>query len=1740
MWMNKILIKGLFPFILLLFAFIPAFAQTVSITTIATGPYGNGSTITVPFTINDASGCIAQDNTYSLFLCNAAGVPISATPVATIASFYGTFFNYKVPAGTPAGTYTFLIKTSDPVTTSAVSNTFTINTAAGGTAAATCPSTEITNPTYPEVFGACSGSNGMPYTFTNASSAGSTTTATFTNQITHAVEANNVSLNPSYTFTANAGNYTVTVKSVTAGGVVSTYSYQLINNVVNTALGTTGNSSACLVGGVAELTYNVDVSSLTGIQYNYPGNLYTISWGDGTPNSVFTLCQLEALNGQIMHPYTKASCSYTAPTSANAFAVNLYTQNPYCGNIGTVPSDVAKIYNVPITSFTGAAASCSSGPVTFINTSQPGPDPNASTSTCSNNPNSLYNWSVDGVVVATGYHLTQNFTTTLTRGTHTILLHLVNPVNGNGCLPGDATQTICIQDPPKPSFTLAPRNICVGDGPITPVNTSIIDAICNINNTYTWKVNPSTGVTFNPASPAPSIQFTVPGIYAVSMSVTTASCGTVSAPTIDTVVVNAPPVATLSSDYSLCGDNLTLKFDSLTTSKTYTLLTGTSQQQANTYTWTVTGGAYSYAPGYTANSKYPHIIFKDYATYTITVMQQNNCGSVTSAPQHITFEEAPTVIAGNDTTICAGTTANLHGVITGPGVSSYKWIGGSGTFTPSVDSLTTTYLPSPTEVAAGHVTLGLQATTSVATPCNLITSSLTITITSIGTITSGLVKAICSNQRLNYQPTASNASSTFTWTATLVSGMASGFATTGSGINITDSLINTDPTASINAVIAYTITPVSATGCPGTPSTLNVTVTPLPLLTAMPTSPVICSNQPANIQLSTKLAGTTYLWTSTTSASVSGNSNQTTPINTTAIQDLLINNGTAPATVTYVITPISTNGCYGTPVTSVINVEPLPVTAYAGPDTTLCSVTNTYPLTGNSPGFGHGKWTVVHGTGITFANDTIPNTTVSGMTGGNTYQFQWTITTAPGCQSESAVTIVVNLPTVPGTTGTTGPTTVCANANSGQINLTGEVGKILKWQKSIDNGTTWQPVIPLDTLSSLLYKDLTQTTQFQALVQNNNCDILASTITIITVNQPAPTADAGPDTTLCGASTYTLMGNNPGTNLAVWHQISGPPVIFADSTNYQTTISNLQGGNIYTFTWIIKGASPCSNSQSQVNITVNSDVVANFKASTTNACGSQLITFTNLSTNPTGASFLWNFGDGSTSTALNPQHQFLQTLSGKDTTYIVSLSVINNCTQRPPVYDTITIRSDKPVASILPQQTTGCTPFTVTVVNTSPGNNISYKFYLYNGTTLIQEIDKTDKSNAVFDPLTVYTQKQYTVYMVATGQCGTVDTSNIIPIQIAPPTVTPQMYILNGISMGCTPLSVVFVNNSSGGSTFHYNIYDANGNIVSQPVAGLANFPYIFTTSGTYFVSITAANSCTPAGLESAKIEVDVYPIPQPAFVATTDCSGLETFSNNTTQNGSTPPGSLSYKWDFGDGSNPEYTFNPNPHRFNYKKSPFVVKLIATNLVSGCNDSTSQTVNVGIPFIAQFSERPDSIIKVPNYHFSFIDESSGSPVSWAWTLGDGATSTIQFPEHTYADTGYYQVTLITTSKEGCTSTVTHIVDITGTPGQLFMPNAFMPAGSNPDLRTFMAKGSGMKTWTMQIFNHYGQLLWETTKLDSNGAPVDGWDGTYKGLLMQQGAYIWQISATFIDGSNWKGMSYDNSLPKRTGTVNLIR
>jgi PKD repeat protein len=1906
--MYRIITKRLFYIVILaLFAVKPVLGQTLTIqNTFVGGTYSPGSTIAVPFNINNSGGCIQQDNKFNLYLANIAGTIVNPTPIGTVSGFYATFVNGVIPAGTAAGSYTVVIKSTDPVVTSAPSPVFVVGPGAAVKAGLT--STPISN-SFPNVYGTCNGTAGNSFYFSDNSSTNSSA-ATFFNESSQSIEGTPelLTTNSNTPFTAQATNYTIIV-TATSSGIVGTQAYTLLNNVVDNSFGVTNSGTVCLVGsngGV--LTYNVDISSPAGIQNNFPGTTYQVSWGDNTPSSIYTLCDIKNSGGTISHNYTTGSCNHVANSHNNSFEVDIQPQSIYCMGAVSPLTTYAKVLQAPVNSINGPQTACTNNLVIFGNGSFPGQDPSNSSTTCANNPNARYIWTVDGTVILAGVPITTSLSRTFTTpGIHYVTLALQSGSTGV-CTSGPVTDTICIQNPPQPAFTL-PATACLSN-PVTATDQSVIDQGCNANP-YLWTVTGPGIVTFasgtTNASHQPQFSFSQPGVYNVTLTISSASCAAVSVS--HTINIDGPPAITMSPNTSVCGTNLTYSFNP-NPGPTQTTITGTAQTTATTYTWTVTGDpGYSFVNATTANSQYPQIKFTAFATYTVSVTETNSCGTLTKS-QNLTFQSAPTVtLAANPATICPGSSTSLTATITGS-YNSLQWTG-SGTFSAPT-SLTTTYTPTAAEVNAGKATVTIDVKTSLAGQCADILQNITINIYPVNNITSATVKQICTGNAVNYTITSTAAGSTYAWAAALTSGTASGFAN-GSGTSINDVLTNN---GAGDAVVTYTITPTDPNGCTGTPFTLKVTVKPLSTVTATPANITICSGSAAGISLSPTIAGTTYTWTSTVTGTITGNTQQSTATATNVINDVLNNTGATQGNVTYTITPYNST-CPGPTTVVTINVQPLPVAANAGPNDEKCNIT-TYPLNGNAPPAGAGKWTVTPAGGVTFSDATQANATASGLVPGTTYSFTWMIT-IPGCQSSSnTVTIKDDALSIGGTTS--GTATVCSGSNSGTITLSGQVGTILRWESSTDNGATWQPVIntsttlqyinltkntqyravlqsglcsidyssvtiitvnpppvqanagpndeicngatyslqgnsaapftgqwtvtagpagatfadatnPTTTVSGLIpgniyqftwtitatapcptnsssviikddapanggttsgsatlcggnnsgnitltgqagniirwesstdngttwvaiantsttqqYLNLSTTTQYRAVVQSGICPTQFSTVSTITVSQPPIQANAGSDQTFCGGTSATLQGNNPAPSTGVWTQTMGPAATIVSPNSSQTQVTGLTPGNDYTFVWTIQGQPPCGNTSSSVQIHDANDVTPSFTADKSDNCGTYTVNFTNTSTSTAGTTFLWDFGDGSaTSGAVNPSHTYSQRNDGKDTVYTVSLSIVNNCVQRPPFTATIIVRPKDPTATILPAQLTGCSPFTITVANKSPGNNTSYDFFLYDGANLVQQITKTDKSSVTFNPVTAAgSSKTYTVYMVATGFCNNTTESTHVPITVSPGTVTAQMFIQGNVNQGCVPFAVTFVNNSSGGDNYFYTIYDINNQPIAHLTAGTANYPYTFNAVGTYFVTVSGSSNC--GNSESPKIRVDVNPVPAPQFDADikSGCKQISVqFTNLTPDTPTAPASSLTYVWDFGDNSQAT-GFTPPVHIYTDAQPYYTVMLTATNPGTGCSTTVTKItfIVVSSPPLIAFTERPDSVTNIPNYTFSFTDQSTGSkPVKWTWTFGDGKSSNSQNPTHTYPDTGLYKVTLTVVSQQGCDSTISRHVRINGIPGQLFLPNAFEPAGTSQELRIFMAKGSGIKQWHMQIFNNYAQLVWETTKLDSKGAPIDGWDGTFKGAPAPQGVYIWQVSASFINGTEWKGNSYSSgSLPKQTGVIHLIR
>jgi len=88
---------------------------------------------------------------------------------------------------------------------------------------------------------------------------------------------------------------------------------------------------------------------------------------------------------------------------------------------------------------------------------------------------------------------------------------------------------------------------------------------------------------------------------------------------------------------------------------------------------------------------------------------------------------------------------------------------------------------------------------------------------------------------------------------------------------------------------------------------------------------------------------------------------------------------------------------------------------------------------------------------------------------------------------------------------------------------------------------------------------------------------------------------------------------------------------------------------------------------------------------------------------------------------------------------------------------------------------------------------------------------------------------------------------------------------------------------------------------------------------------------------------------------------------------------------------------------------------------------------------------------------------------------------------------------------------------------LAFPNAFAP-NSTPPNHEFKAVGEFFGKYNMQIYNRWGELLFETQNIN------EGWNGTYNGQLVQQGSYVYKVSMVDLGGRRFS----------QSGTVLLIK
>lgn len=544
---------------------------------------------------------------------------------------------------------------------------------------------------------------------------------------------------------------------------------------------------------------------------------------------------------------------------------------------------------------------------------------------------------------------------------------------------------------------------------------------------------------------------------------------------------------------------------------------------------------------------------------------------------------------------------------------------------------------------------------------------------------------------------------------------------------------------------------------------------------------------------------------------------------------------------------------------------------------------------------------------------------------------------------------------------------------------------------SIIDWTPWPPTFP----HTIAYPAIG--TYEVMMLDSNYCGIDTAYVTINIVPPPSVSLSANPTPVCAGDPVQFDQATLGGANYFEWNFDDGNGFNWASAGDQSYTFLN-PGVYQVQYAASIQGATAGCADTATVAVTVLPSPTAGFTMDVPAACTTLTTAFTNTSSN--AVNFLWDLGDGTTSTLPQPPAHTYSAIGD----YVVSLTAYNNQGCSDTYRDTVhvyavpvpLIHAD-PVCEGLPAQFTDLT-------STAPGNPVLHWAWEFgDGST-----------DTLQNPAHLYAGGgSYTVTLTATTPYCT--GTGTLAMSVEP---RPVAGLIADPPTGCAPMEVNFTNASTGASSQLWEFGDGGMSTDSQPAHTYSNPG---TADSVYTVRLVVS---TPSGCSDTAITaITVAPAVLALFShdAQPGCAPLAVnFTNNSL-------GGTDFLWDFGDGST---STEASPSHTYINQSGVLQVMTVTLTVSnwaGCSSTQQQSITV----------YPE-----PNFSFSALPDSGCTPlqvtfpvvlgaVSHQWDFGDGSTGTGPAPQHTYINatdsTVHYQVRLLATNAFGCTDSTETVV-----------------------------------------------------------------------------------------------------------------
>lgn len=462
-------------------------------------------------------------------------------------------------------------------------------------------------------------------------------------------------------------------------------------------------------------------------------------------------------------------------------------------------------------------------------------------------------------------------------------------------------------------------------------------------------------------------------------------------------------------------------------------------------------------------------------------------------------------------------------------------------------------------------------------------------------------------------------------------------------------------------------------------------------------------------------------------------------------------------------------------------------------------------------------------------NATTQNTTAS-PTVPTTYEV---IITDPCSNLSITETVFVDIlpPPVPGIS-IVNPALVCEGDFTG-LESQGASGGTIQWQVAPNPNGPWTNIAgatSANETSPAVNSDLCFRVEVFGCAQFSYSDTNCVTMS------PLPTPSFFLDNS-CEQSPADFIDQSTGN-------IVGHTWDFGDGngSNNQNPSNIYTSPGTYNVSLEVITSDGCINQITQP-ITVFPKPVANFAAD--NECLGDNVNFQDQSTVASGniSNWIWNFNDGNTSNAQNPNHMY-----NSDGNYNVQLIVITNNGCRDTVEQQVSVF---PLPNVnfdfddLCVDQLGNFIDQSSVSNNNTTNNIvGWNWNFGNGSNSNQQ-----------NPEFAYNSSgNFEIILTVTTDngCSNSDTANItvLDVPIADISAVPNI--------GMVVLDVEFINNSSGGNTYSWNF--ANGITSSSNAANNEFMSYLIP--GNYLVSIVVDNGICSAE-DTALVIVENYPDPE-------------------------------------------------------------------------------------------------------------------------------------------------------------------------------------------------------------------------------------------------------------------------------------